>query len=515
MKAFKKTISILLITALIVGAFAVGTISPAASGTGVGLADWVMNAYNEGWSYVWGGASVGAVDCSGLIVTYCGGNRTSMLADAQENGRDWGYISDGIPNVHGLGLSRPGHVGVYVGNGMEVDARGSDYGVCYQAVGDRWECWFKLTAVKYPTKGWQQFNGDWYYYENGEYITDTTRTIDGDTYYFASSGISTKTASAVTSTAKSSSGSSAKAAKAEDTAPLKKGSQGARVEKMQERLQILGYYNGLVDGDFGALTEKAFMLFQKQAGLYVDGIAGNDLDLLYSDDAPYYVPEAETATEAVLEKKAFELAETGFKNDPVEVEEAAAPADTAETAENNVLFTYGDYADDIVPVQERLIELGYLEGAADGGYGKLTQAAVLAFRKANQLNETGDLDEEAYSVLFSDAAVRNTETAAVSAQSLDTAAQEAQAQAAQTAVRTAATTASDTTVERSNAAISQRAISGITDSIAAARTTTSTNFQFIMWLAVMIVVMLISFAIVYSVEKKKAIAMAAAGRRFM
>ena len=180
-----------------------------------------------------------------------------------------------------------------------------------------------------------------------------------------------------------------------------------------------------------------------------------------------------------------------------------------------MLFTYGDYADDIVPVQERLIELGYLEGAADGGYGKLTQAAVLAFRKANQLNETGDLDEEAYSVLFSDAAVRNTETAAVSAQSLDTAAQEAQAQAAQTAVRTAATTASDTTVERSNAAISQRAISGITDSIAAARTTTSTNFQFIMWLAVMIVVMLISFAIVYSVEKKKAIAMAAAGRRFM
>ncbi len=28
-----------------------------------------------------------------------------------------------------------GHVGVYVGNGMEVDARGDEYGVCYEAIG--------------------------------------------------------------------------------------------------------------------------------------------------------------------------------------------------------------------------------------------------------------------------------------------------------------------------------------------------------------------------------------------
>ena len=514
MKAFKKIVSLLMILTLIIGAVAVGTISPAASGTGVGLAEWALNAYYEGWSYVWGGASVGAVDCSGLIVTYCGGNRTSMLADAQANGRDWGYVSNGVPNVHGLGLSRPGHVGVYVGNGMEVDARGSDYGVCYQAVGSRWDCWFKLTAVSYPTTGWQQFSGDWYYYENGEYITDTYRTIDGETYYFASSGVSSKTSSSSVSTSSSSNSSksnstsdtSSSTVVVDDNGPLKNGSQGARVEKLQARLQELGYYNGLVDGDFGSLTEKAFKLFQKQIGLYADGIAGSDVDYLYADDAPYYVPEAEEVTEAKLEKKSVELAETGFDVEPIEDE---AEEEAEETAEEKKVWSYGDYADEIVPIQEKLIALGYLDGDADGGYGKMTQAAVTAFQNVNKLVATGEVDEKTYEVLFSDDAVKNP----VSAEAISP--QPTQAESELKAAVTAATTAKDTTVERDNAALSNRAIAGITDSVTASRAAVTTNFEFIIWLAIMIGVMLVTFMIVYTVEKKKARAMAKAGRRYM
>ena len=150
------------------------TTNVAASGTGAGLAEYALNAYYEGWSYVWGGTEPGAVDCSGLIWSYCGGNRLSMLSDAQANGRDWGYVSDGIPRVHGLGLSRPNHVGVYIEDGMEVDARGSAYGVCYQQIGENgynnWDCWFKLTAVDYPENGWETFNGNCYYYEDGEVV---------------------------------------------------------------------------------------------------------------------------------------------------------------------------------------------------------------------------------------------------------------------------------------------------------------------------------------------------------
>ena len=192
MKKFKKIISIIMIAAVIASVAVVSTVSTSASGTGAGLAEWALKAYNEGWSYVWGGDTPGAVDCSGLITSYCGGNRTTMLDDAKANGRDWGYVSNGIPNVHGLGLSRPNHVGVYIADNMEVDARGSDYGVCYDEIGgwNNWTCWFKLTAITYTYSGWEEFNGDSYYYENGEYITNTSRTIDGVTYVFAPIAVS-------------------------------------------------------------------------------------------------------------------------------------------------------------------------------------------------------------------------------------------------------------------------------------------------------------------------------------
>ena len=35
--------------------------SAGAKGTGAGLAEWALNAYNSGWSYVYGGSTPGAV----------------------------------------------------------------------------------------------------------------------------------------------------------------------------------------------------------------------------------------------------------------------------------------------------------------------------------------------------------------------------------------------------------------------------------------------------------------------
>ncbi|MBQ2212486.1 MAG: C40 family peptidase, partial [Ruminococcus sp.] len=190
MHRIKKLTAVILSTLTVSSVCVFGGLNASASGTGAGLAEYCLNAYDEGWSYVWGGTTPGAVDCSGLIWSYCGGNRMSMLSDAQENGRDWGYVSNGVPRVHGLGLSRPGHVGVYIEDGMEVDARGVEYGVCYQEIGgwNNWDCWFKLTAVTYPENGWEEFNGNYYYYEDGEYIVSTSREIDGTTYYFDSKG---------------------------------------------------------------------------------------------------------------------------------------------------------------------------------------------------------------------------------------------------------------------------------------------------------------------------------------
>ena len=213
-KKFKKIISIIMVAAVIASVVVVGTVSSSASGTGVGLAEWALNAYYSNWSYVYGGSTPGAVDCSGLIYSYAGGYR---VGDAQTFNSDY----------------RGSMSGVYVGDGMAVDARGDDYGVCYESVWSHgWTQYFKVPGVSYPDTGWVEFDGDYYYYEDGEYLADTTRTIDGETYVFASSGKSTGSPSSSGSSASSSSSSSSSSSN-DDTksSSLKKGSTGSEVEK--------------------------------------------------------------------------------------------------------------------------------------------------------------------------------------------------------------------------------------------------------------------------------------------
>ncbi|MBE7068291.1 MAG: spore cortex-lytic enzyme [Clostridiales bacterium] len=57
-------------------------------------------------------------------------------------------------------------------------------------------------------------------------------------------------------------------------AVLKSGSRGGEVKEVQRRLKLWGYYNGSVDGVFGAGTKKAVVAFQKKNGLKADGVVG-------------------------------------------------------------------------------------------------------------------------------------------------------------------------------------------------------------------------------------------------
>ena len=488
MKKFKKIISIVMIAAVIASIVVVGTVSSSASGTGVGLAEWALNAYYSKWSYVYGGAPPGTVDCSGLIYSYAGGYR---VGDAQTFNSDWRYSLNGsIPNIHGLGLYKPGHVGVYVGDGMAVDARGSQYGVCYESVWSHgWTQYFKVPGVSYPDTGWVEFDGDYYYYEDGEYLADTTRTIDGETYVFASSGKSTSSPSSSSSSSESSS-SSSKSGSDSDTGSLKKGSNGSRVEKLQQRLLDLGYDNGAIDGDFGEAPETAFKLFQEKMGLYVDGIAGSDADYLFADDAPAFT-KAETEAEKPASDKE-ELADTGI------IEKAEeAPA---------MLYTTGDYSDDIYKIQERLIALGYMTGEADGEFGEMTAVAVKNFQTANGLEATGSVEQATYDKLFADDAV------AAKAEEAKPAEAEVKAEGNSPAVANAAANAEEapksvsapkTDVEKTNSELSSKSVAALTDNNFFKRGANATNFEFLIWLAVMIVVLLITFFIVYAVEKKK------------
>lgn len=73
---------------------------------------------------------------------------------------------------------------------------------------------------------------------------------------------------------------------------LVRGSQGEQVHFLQTVLRHLGYYKGLIDGDFGPVTETAVKAFQKDHKLYVDGEVGPKtiavLNDLLAKDGGYY-----------------------------------------------------------------------------------------------------------------------------------------------------------------------------------------------------------------------------------
>lgn len=56
--------------------------------------------------------------------------------------------------------------------------------------------------------------------------------------------------------------------------PTEEGDRGSDVVKLQQALKLLGYYNGDIDGDYGAATVSAVKRLQKNRSMNADGIAG-------------------------------------------------------------------------------------------------------------------------------------------------------------------------------------------------------------------------------------------------
>lgn len=94
-------------------------------------------------------------------------------------------------------------------------------------------------------------------------------------------------------------------------------------------------------------------------------------------DAPMYVTPAPAA---------FAAAET--------------PAPTASPAPTAVYLASGSAGEGVRTLQQRLRELGFLEGEADGQFGKATKAAVVLFQKQHGLDADGIVGEKTWTTLF-------------------------------------------------------------------------------------------------------------------
>ena len=121
---------------------------------------------------------------------------------------------------------RHGHIGLYIGGGKVIEAKGAQYGVVESKITDeRWKAWGELKMIEYDR---QAEDPPW----------DEDKDMDYPT--------------------------------------IRRGSKGKYVTLLQVKLKDLGYDLGKwgADGDFGAQTEKALKEYQSDNGLKADGICG-------------------------------------------------------------------------------------------------------------------------------------------------------------------------------------------------------------------------------------------------
>ena len=153
---------------------------------------------------------------------------------------------------------------------------------------------------------------------------------------------------------------------------LELNTKGKKVETLQRRLIELGWLEGSVTGRYDETTEAAVSAFQKKAKLWVDGKAGPDtLKKLYSSSAPR-------------------------GSNPI--------ASKRETLE------LGSEGDEVKRMQQKLKDLDYLSGSADGKFGVATEAAVIAFQKNNNLTADGKAGTATLNKLYSGTAKKSSGT---------------------------------------------------------------------------------------------------------
>lgn len=143
---------------------------------------------------------------------------------------------------------------------------------------------------------------------------------------------------------------------------LNKGSSGANVTKMQNRLIELGYLLGSATGKVDGMTEQGIIAFQKRNSLDDDGVAGpGTLQKMYSSSAR----KAGSAVGVI-----------------------------------GMTLKLGNEGSEVRLLQSKLKSYGFLTGAVDGTFGTGTEEAVKAFQRANGLTADGKAGHGTLEKLF-------------------------------------------------------------------------------------------------------------------
>ena len=145
--------------------------------------------------------------------------------------------------------------------------------------------------------------------------------------------------------------------------PLELGNECPQVKTVQDRLAELGYFIGQATGEYLADTESAVREFQKSNGIKVDGKAGGE-------------------TQRTMFSSAAKAAEGFISPDATGGTESSGGLGQAVAG---AALRKGDQGAEVLEMQLRLKDLGYITFTPDGVFGTGTETALKTFQENNGL----------------------------------------------------------------------------------------------------------------------------------
>ena len=206
------------------------------------------------------------------------------------------------------------------------------------------------------------------------------------------------------------------------TAPgiMRVGDENSDVKKLQQALDILGYYDGKIDGKYGKGTANAVREYQEDKGLTADGYAGkytvksifgscNSRTLTTQPD-----PETSKKTSSASSSSSSSSSSSNKTSKYPTVSSISAIGSAPGKSE------LGDSGSDVVKLQQALECLGYFNGAIDGKFGAETQAAVKRFQSKRGMKADGIAGSSTIRVIFGESAASSSGSSSSSSSSSST-----------------------------------------------------------------------------------------------